>query len=93
MICKKCKQNISPDCCYDNNICVFCYHNITEWDSNGQLVTLAEAIRPPICPYCNRNIPNIQFLYKKGCQWCQKEIIIIDEKTLKKSLSKEGSKL
>jgi len=45
MICKKCKQDISPDCCYDNHICVFCYHNITEWDSNGQLITKNDVTR------------------------------------------------
>lgn len=72
MICKKCKQNISADCCYINGICVFCYHDIDEWDSNGQLVTRYEAIIPIICPNCLRNVPNVEFLKKKGCSWCQK---------------------
>jgi hypothetical protein len=74
MICNECKQNISPDCCYTNRICVFCYHNITEWDSNGQLVTRYEAIIPLICPNCGRNAPNSEFINKKKgyCKWCQK---------------------
>jgi uncharacterized CHY-type Zn-finger protein len=71
MICKKCKQNISPDCSYTNNICVFCYHDIDEWDSNGLLVIRYEAIRPIICPNCLRDMPNNDFPYKKGCKWCQ----------------------
>jgi uncharacterized CHY-type Zn-finger protein len=72
MICKKCKQDISPDCCYDNHICVFCYHNITEWDSNEQLITKYEALRPIICPNCLRNLPNKKYLNKNNtCKWCK----------------------
>lgn len=71
MICKVCKQDIRADCYYDK-ICVFCYHNITEWDSNGSLVTRYEATLPMLCPNCNRNVPNINFLTKKECKWCQK---------------------
>lgn len=70
MICKKCKLNISPDCCYDK-ICVFCYHNIKEWDSNGMLITKKEALID-MCPNCYRRIPNQEFYYKRGCKWCQK---------------------
>ena len=71
MYCKKCKQNIMPDCCYTNGICVFCFHNITEWDSNGQLITRYEAIIPLYCPYCEKIIlPS--WRRGKGCHWCQK---------------------
>lgn len=72
MICKKCKQDISPDCCYTNDICVFCYHDITEWDSNGQLITRYEAIQPILCPYCGRSVPSKDHFYKGRCKWCQK---------------------
>ena len=71
MICKKCKLNISPDCCYDNGICVFCYHNIGSWDSNGFLVTKKEALINT-CPNCFRQVPNQNWWKKKGCIWCQK---------------------
>jgi hypothetical protein len=30
---------------YDNEICVFCYHNIKSWDSNGTLIYKKDAIR------------------------------------------------
>lgn len=70
MICKKCKQDISGDCYYKNGICVFCYHDITEWDSNGLLVTRYEAINPIICPNCNRVMPNVDFKRKHGCKAC-----------------------
>lgn len=43
MYCKKCQRNISPDCVYTNGICVFCTHKISEWDSNGQVITKKEA--------------------------------------------------
>lgn len=69
MYCPKCKQDISPDCCYDN-ICVFCYHSITEWDSNGALITRYEAIKPIICPNCFRQLPNNTFFAGRGCKWC-----------------------
>lgn len=72
MICKKCKHDISSDCCYTDDICVFCYHDVTEWDSNGLLLTRYESIRPIICPNCLRKMPNSDFLYKEGCKWCQK---------------------
>ena len=73
MICKKCLQDISADCCYTNDICVFCYHDITEWDSNGLLITRYEAIRPILCSNCSREMPNIKFLNKnkKTCKWCK----------------------
>jgi hypothetical protein len=84
MICTKCRQNISPDCVLigdflqdekkvlEQAICVFCYYNITEWDSNGQLITRFEAIRPSLCPYCSRPVPNVDWLLKRGCIWCQR---------------------
>jgi hypothetical protein len=72
MICKKCKQDILLDCMYTNNICVFCYHDIIEWDSNGQLITHYEAIRPMLCPNCDRNMPNADWKVIGGCKWCQK---------------------
>jgi len=82
MICKICRQDISPDCVLiddfkkdekevlKNAICVFCYYNIDSWDSNGILVTRYEAIRPLICPNCGRNVPNTDFLIKRCCKWC-----------------------
>jgi len=72
MFCKKCKLNISADCCYDD-ICVFCYHNIDSWDSNGTLITKDEAIRPFICLNCQRMISNQEFLRDKGCKFCVPE--------------------
>lgn len=70
MICKKCNINISPDCIYDISICVFCYHNIKSWDSNGMLITKKEAIIDR-CPNCCRNVPNQSWWKKRGCKWCQ----------------------
>ena len=70
MICKKCLQDISADCCYTNNICVFCYHDITEYYSNGLLITRYEAIRPIICPNCLRIMPNKAHRRRHGCKYC-----------------------
>lgn len=44
MYCKKCLEFIRGDCLLENNICVFCYYNINEWDSNGIKVLKSEAI-------------------------------------------------
>jgi len=85
MICSRCRQNISPDCVLiddfykdekevlKNAVCVFCYYDITEWDSNGQLVTAYEAHLPIICPNCGRNMLNVDHLNKdkKTCKWCK----------------------
>jgi len=68
MFCKKCKLNISADCCYDK-VCVFCYYNIKSWDSNGILITKKEAIVNR-CPNCLRKIPNQEFFRDKGCKFC-----------------------
>jgi hypothetical protein len=26
-----------------------------------------------ICPFCEREIPNKEFLFKNGCRWCQQK--------------------
>ena len=26
-----------------------------------------------VCPYCEREIPNKEFLFKNGCRWCQQQ--------------------
>ena len=82
MICRQCRQNISPDCVLiddfkkdekevlKNAICVFCYYGIDSWDSNGQLVTRYEAIHHTICHNCGRTLPNVDFKLKNGCRWC-----------------------
>lgn len=44
MRCKLCRENISPDCMLNIEICVFCYYDCAGWDSNGQAVTREEAI-------------------------------------------------
>jgi 5-methylcytosine-specific restriction endonuclease McrA len=44
MFCKECFEDISPDCMLQNNICVFCYYKIGEWDSNGKIVRKKDAI-------------------------------------------------
>lgn len=50
MICKKCGKDISLDCILTGRpdiegVCVFCYYNISAWDSNGQLITKEQATR------------------------------------------------
>lgn len=69
MICKKCHMNIDGDCMLITGECVFCYYHVSDWDSNGQLVTKQEAINDR-CPNCLRKIPNQEFIYKHGCKWC-----------------------
>lgn len=43
MFCKKCYEDISPDCMLTNNICVFCHYGIAEWESNGEVVSKKDA--------------------------------------------------
>ncbi len=48
MKCKLCGEHISPECLlYFLEICVFCFYNTDEWESNGQLITRDHAIIGP----------------------------------------------
>lgn len=48
--CKKCFEFIRADCMLTNGICVFCYYNTDEWESNAEIVKKKDAIRD----YSNR---------------------------------------
>jgi 5-methylcytosine-specific restriction endonuclease McrA len=49
MFCKKCLEDISPDCMLSNGLCVFCYYNTKTWESNGKTVY----------QYCGRRAPDV----------------------------------
>ena len=89
MICKKCKENISPDCILTGEpkaegICVFCYYDTALWETNGIVITKKESILD--CKYFHR--PRQWFLdriHKKiwrkklscTCKDCQKNWVTI----------------
>lgn len=43
MFCKKCYEDISPDCVLTNNICVFCHYGTKKWESNGEVINKKDA--------------------------------------------------
>ncbi len=48
MKCKLCGEHIAPECLlYSLEICVFCFYDTDEWESNGQLITRDQAIIRP----------------------------------------------
>jgi len=44
MRCKLCREDIRPDCLFKVGICVFCWYDTNDWDSNGQPVTRDQVI-------------------------------------------------
>lgn len=44
MFCKKCLEDISPDCVLSNGVCVFCHYNTKTWESNGEIVSKKHAV-------------------------------------------------
>ena len=44
MRCKLCREDISGDCMLEIGICVFCWYDTDEWESNGQPMTRDEAL-------------------------------------------------
>lgn len=44
MLCKKCLEDVYPDCVLSNGVCVFCHYNTKTWESNGEIVYKKQAI-------------------------------------------------
>lgn len=48
MKCKLCGEDIASECLlYSLEVCVFCFYDTDEWESNGQLITRDQAIIRP----------------------------------------------
>jgi hypothetical protein len=48
-------KNKDTDCCVLWSACNDCYYFVSQL----------------VCPFCDRVIPNKEFLFKNGCRWCQ----------------------
>jgi len=48
-------KNEDTDCCTIWSACADCYYHEPKL----------------LCPFCEREIPNKEFLFKNGCKWCQ----------------------
>jgi len=52
-------KNKDTDCCVLWSACNDCYYYIDKKELR--------------CPFCDRVIPNKEFLFKNGCHWCQQK--------------------